>query len=68
MDYSGGGGERNMLIHDMGDGTIVVSLLTTEDGIFEVKATADGTHYDGGAAMKTPVGADTAPTLWLRSW
>jgi L1 cell adhesion molecule like protein len=37
-----GGGE--MLIFDLGGGTFDVSLLTIEDGIFEVKATAGDTH------------------------
>merc|ERR1712045_635153 len=35
-----GSGERNILIYDIGGGTFDVSLLTIEDGIFEVKATA----------------------------
>merc|ERR1712023_56694 len=33
-------GERNVLIFDLGGGTFDVSLLTIEEGIFEVKATA----------------------------
>ena len=37
-------GERNVLIFDLGGGTFDVSLLTIEDGIFEVKATAGDTH------------------------
>ena len=36
-----------MLIYDMGGGTFDVSLLTIEDGIFEVKATAGDTHLGG---------------------
>ena len=36
--------EENVLIYGMGGGTFDVSLLTSEDGIFEVKATAGGTH------------------------
>jgi len=40
-------GERNVLIYDMGGGTFDVSLLTIEDGIFEVKATAGDTHLGG---------------------
>merc|ERR1711957_110335 len=39
--------ERNILIYDMGGGTFDVSLLTIEDGIFEVKATAGDTHLGG---------------------
>ena len=42
-----GTGERNVLIYDMGGGTFDVSLLTIEDGIFEVKATAGDTHLGG---------------------
>lgn len=40
-------GERNVLIFDLGGGTFDVSLLTIEDGIFEVKATAGDTHLGG---------------------
>jgi L1 cell adhesion molecule like protein len=42
-----GSGERNILIYDMGGGSFDVSLLTIEDGIFEVKATAGDTHLGG---------------------
>jgi len=42
-----GGGERNVLIFDLGGGTFDVSLLSIEDGIFEVKATAGDTHLGG---------------------
>jgi len=41
-----GGGEKNILIFDLG-GTFDVSLLTIDDGIFEVKATAGNTHLGG---------------------
>jgi L1 cell adhesion molecule like protein len=40
-------GERNVLIYDLGGGTFDVSVLTIEDGIFEVKATAGDTHLGG---------------------
>ena len=40
-------GEQNILIFDLGGGTFDVSLLTIEDGIFEVKATAGNTHLGG---------------------
>ena len=39
--------EKNILIFDLGGGTFDVSLLTLEDGIFEVKATAGDTHLGG---------------------
>ena len=40
-------GEKNVLIYDLGGGTFDVSLLTIEDGIFEVRATAGNTHLGG---------------------
>merc|ERR1719158_316302 len=40
-------GEKNILIFDLGGGTFDVSLLTIEEGIFEVKATAGDTHLGG---------------------
>ena len=40
-------GELNILIFDLGGGTFDVSLLTIDDGIFEVKATAGDTHLGG---------------------
>ena len=40
-------GERNVLIFDLGGGTFDVSLLSIEDGIFEVKATNGHTHLGG---------------------
>ena len=44
---SGDRRERNVLIFDLGGGTFDVSLLTIEEGIFEVKATAGDTHLGG---------------------
>ena len=41
------GGEKNILIFDLGGGTFDVSILTIEEGIFEVKATAGDTHLGG---------------------
>ena len=40
-------GEINVLIFDLGGGTFDVSLLTIEDAVFEVKATAGDTHLGG---------------------
>uniref|UniRef100_UPI00358E8FD4 heat shock cognate 71 kDa protein-like n=1 Tax=Myxine glutinosa TaxID=7769 RepID=UPI00358E8FD4 len=40
-------GERNVLIFDLGGGTFDVSILTIEDGFFEVKSTAGDTHLRG---------------------
>ncbi|CAE8644213.1 unnamed protein product [Polarella glacialis] len=42
-----GTGSKNVLIFDLGGGTFDVSLLTIDDGIFEVKATAGDTHLGG---------------------
>merc|ERR1712186_290043 len=39
--------ESKVLIFDLGGGTFDVSILTIEDGIFEVKATAGDTHLGG---------------------
>ena len=39
--------EKNVLIFDLGGGTFDVSLLTIEEGIFEVKATNGHTHLGG---------------------
>ncbi|RXG53666.1 Heat shock 70 kDa protein [Armadillidium vulgare] len=41
------GGERNVLIFDLGGGTFDVSILSIEDGVFEVKSTAGDTHLGG---------------------
>jgi len=40
-------GEVNVLIFDLGGGTFDVSLLSIDEGIFEVKATAGDTHLGG---------------------
>merc|ERR1712153_216096 len=40
-------GESNVLIFDLGGGTFDVSILTIEEGIFEVKSTAGDTHLGG---------------------
>lgn len=40
-------GKKNVLIFDLGGGTFDVSLLTIEEGIFEVKSTTGDTHLGG---------------------
>jgi len=40
-------GEKNVLIFDCGGGTHDLSILTLDDGVFEVKATAGDTHLGG---------------------
>ncbi|XP_055496232.1 heat shock cognate 71 kDa protein-like [Leucoraja erinacea] len=42
-----GSGEHSVLIFDLGGGTFDVSILTIEDGIFEVKSTSGDTHLGG---------------------
>merc|ERR1712170_158121 len=44
---SSSSGEKNILIFDLGGGTFDVSILSIDDGIFEVKATAGDTHLGG---------------------
>ena len=41
------GGERNVLIFDLGGGNLSVSVLAIDEGIFEVKSTAGDTHLGG---------------------
>ena len=40
-------GEQNILIFDLGGGTFDVSLLTIDQGVFEVKAVSGDTHLGG---------------------
>ncbi|CAL8101943.1 unnamed protein product [Calicophoron daubneyi] len=40
-------GEKNILVFDLGGGTFDVSLLTIENGVFEVVATSGDTHLGG---------------------
>jgi len=40
-------GESQIIVYDLGGGTFDVSLLTIEDGVFEVLATAGDTHLGG---------------------
>lgn len=41
------GHEENILVFDLGGGTFDVTLLTIDNGVFEVKATAGDTHLGG---------------------
>ena len=40
-------GEKNVIVFDLGGGTFDVSLLTIDNGVFEVIATAGDTHLGG---------------------
>jgi len=41
------GPEKNILIFDLGGGTFDVSVLSIDEGVFEVKSTAGDTHLGG---------------------
>lgn len=47
LDQKVQGGEKHVLIFDLGGGTFDVSVLAIEEGIFEVKSTAGDTHLGG---------------------
>ncbi|KAI1369891.1 heat shock protein 70 family [Xylaria arbuscula] len=40
-------GERHIIVYDLGGGTFDVSLLSIDEGVFEVLATAGDTHLGG---------------------
>lgn len=41
------GAEKNILVFDLGGGTFDVSILTIDNGVFEVIATSGDTHLGG---------------------
>ncbi|KAI6692439.1 hypothetical protein NL676_020149 [Syzygium grande] len=41
------GGEKNILVYDLGGGTFDVSILTIDNSVFEVLATSGDTHLGG---------------------
>merc|ERR1712185_503336 len=41
------GGEKNILVFDLGGGTFDVTVLTIDNGVFEVVATNSDTHLGG---------------------
>merc|ERR1719211_338334 len=47
LDKKKGAAGCNVLIFDLGGGTFDVSILSIDDGIFEVKSTAGDTHLGG---------------------
>jgi heat shock protein 5 len=47
LDKNTVAGEKNILVYDLGGGTFDVSILTIDDGVFEVLATNGDTHLGG---------------------
>jgi len=47
LDKKGGSSEKNILVYDLGGGTFDVSILTIDQGVFEVLATNGDTHLGG---------------------
>ena len=47
LDKKLSGAEKNILIFDLGGGTVDVSILSIDEGVFEVKSTAGDTHLGG---------------------
>jgi len=47
LEKNKGAGERFILIYDLGGGTFDVTMLSLDDGVFEVKSTAGDTHLGG---------------------
>ena len=54
VESAGGGGgtkgiEKNILVFDLGGGTFDVSVLSIDNGVFEVLSTHGDTHLGGGS-------------------
>merc|ERR1711898_85920 len=47
LDKKGATSEKNILVYDLGGGTFDVSILTIDQGVFEVLATNGDTHLGG---------------------
>lgn len=44
---SGSGGEHHVLIYDLGGGTVDASIVTFDEGIYDVKVTSGNSHCGG---------------------
>jgi heat shock protein 5 len=49
------GAEKNILVFDLGGGTFDVSILTIDNGIFEVLSTSGDTHLGGKVPLALPL-------------
>jgi len=47
LDSAKGAGEKNVLIFDFGGGTFDITVISVDEGIFEVKATGGDSHLGG---------------------
>ena len=47
------GSEKNILVFDLGGGTFDVSILTIDNGVFEVLATNGDTHLGGTKSLQS---------------
>ena len=66
-------GEKNILVFDLGGGTFDVSLLTIDNGVFEVVATNGDTHLgkllwyeDCGEWLTVPGNTSIKESSWKR--
>ena len=57
-------GEKNILVFDLGGGTFDVSLLTIDNGVFEVVATNGDTHL---GTFTTPSILQLGKNFFLRN-
>mmetsp|Transcript_1521 Transcript_1521/g.2889 ORF Transcript_1521/g.2889 Transcript_1521/m.2889 type:complete len:687 (-) Transcript_1521:839-2899(-) len=46
-EKQGNGGEKTILVYDLGGGTFDTTLLSVDEGVFEVLATSGNTHLGG---------------------
>lgn len=52
-------GEKNLLVFDLGGGTLDVTILTVDAGVFEVRATCGDTHLGTSVFIITHTSRET---------
>jgi Ethanolamine utilization protein EutJ (predicted chaperonin) len=57
--------EENILVFDLGGGTFDVTLLTLDQGVFEVKATSGDTHLGASCVGRPGLGPTWGVLTWL---